>query len=88
MSSTCLPTTGSRHPQSPLPSLAVRLFGPLPKVLDSQRKAWFSRWDDEDITEDEANMEHGARAQSAVEFLDGVETRAEGKSVAFGLGDK
>ena len=40
-SSTCLPTTKSRHPQLPLPSLAVRLFGPLPKLLDSRRKAWY-----------------------------------------------
>ena len=32
-------------------------------------------------------MEYGARTQSAVKPLDGVETIAEGKSMVFGVGD-
>ena len=50
-------------------------------------KDLYSKWDDRDNSEAEANTDHDVGAKSAVEPVDGVETKADGKSIVFGPGD-
>ncbi len=50
-------------------------------------KDLYSKWDDRDNSEAETNTEHDAGGESAVKPVDGVETKAEGKSIGFGPGD-
>jgi len=50
-------------------------------------KDLYSKWDDRDNSEAEANTDHDAGAESAVKPVDGVETKADGNSIVFGPGD-
>ena len=50
-------------------------------------KDLYSKWDDRDNSEAEANTDHDGGAESAVKPVDGVETKADGKSIVFGPGD-
>ena len=50
-------------------------------------KDLYSKWDDRNDSEAEANTDHDAGAESAVKPVDGTETEADGKSIAFGPGD-
>ncbi|KAL2044112.1 hypothetical protein ABVK25_012458 [Lepraria finkii] len=50
-------------------------------------KDLYSKWDDRDNSEVETNAAHNAGAESTVKPVDGVETKAEGKSIAFSPGD-
>ena len=43
-------------------------------------KDLYSKWDDRDNSEGETNTDHDAGAESAVKPVDGVETKADGKS--------
>ena len=44
-------------------------------------KDLYSKWDDEDTPEAEVNTEHDAGAESVTKPLDGLKTKAEGKSI-------
>jgi len=50
-------------------------------------KDLYFKWDDRDNSEAETNTEYDAGAESAVKPVDGVETKAEWKSIVFGPGD-
>ena len=50
-------------------------------------KDLYSKWDDKDKSETETNTKHGAGSESAVKSVDGLKTKAEGKSIAFGPAD-
>ena len=50
-------------------------------------KDLYSKWDDRDKYEAEINTEKDAGAESAVKPVNGVEAKAEGKSIVFGPGD-
>ncbi|MCJ1241821.1 hypothetical protein MMC14_009827 [Varicellaria rhodocarpa] len=50
-------------------------------------KDLYSKWDGRDNSEAETSTDHDLGAESAVKPVDGVETKAEGKSIVFGLGD-
>ena len=50
-------------------------------------KDLYSKWDDRDNSEAEANTDRDAGAESAVKPVDGVETKADGTSIVPGLGD-
>ena len=50
-------------------------------------KDLYSKCDDRENSEAEANTDHDAGAESAVKPIDGAEIKADGKSIVFGLGD-
>ena len=50
-------------------------------------KDLYSKWDDRDNLEVEANTDHNVGAKSAVKPVDGVGIKAHSKSIVFGLGD-
>lgn len=50
-------------------------------------KDLYSKWDDRDNSETETNTEHDAGSESGVKPIDGVETKADGKSIVFGPAD-
>ena len=50
-------------------------------------KDLYSKWDVRDSSEAETNTDHDAGAESAVKPVDGVKTKAEGKSIVFRPGD-
>ena len=50
-------------------------------------KDLYSKWDDRDNSKAETNTGHDAGAESAAKLVDGVETKAEGKSIVFSPGD-
>ncbi|KAL9098975.1 MAG: hypothetical protein Q9163_005458 [Psora crenata] len=50
-------------------------------------KDLYSKWDDRDKSEEEINTGHDTVAESAVKPVDGVETKAEGKSIVLSPGD-
>ena len=47
----------------------------------------YSKWDDKDVPEAEANTKHDAAAESAAKPLDGLKAKAEGKSMVSGPED-
>ena len=50
-------------------------------------KDLYSKWDDRDNSKAETNTGHDAGAESAAKLVDGVETKAEVKSIVFSPGD-
>ena len=50
-------------------------------------KDLYSKWGNRDNSEAETNTDHDAGAESAVKPVDGVEIKAEGKSIIFGPED-
>jgi hypothetical protein len=60
------------------------------RKVDGKRmlpKDLYSKWDNKDNLETEANTDRVAGAESAVKPVDRVETKADGKSIVFGLRD-
>ena len=50
-------------------------------------KDLYSKWDDKNKSEAEINTENDVGAKSVIKPVDGVETKTEGKSIVFSLGD-